>query len=253
MDRIVTFGEIMLRLKSPGHDRLLQSPSLEATFGGGEANVAVSLSLLGREAVYVTALPENPVADAAVGELRRYGVDVSFIRRTKGRLGIYYLEAGADQRPSNVSYDREGSSLSLVRPGDFDWAAICRGAAWFHVTGITPALSQGAADASIEAAALAKQAGCTVSVDLNYRKKLWNYGRKPPEVMRELVKCADVVIANEEDIQRCLGIEPVVAEHAAGSPDVEAYRNLAGQVRAEFPNLSHVAVSLRDSRSALYI
>lgn len=250
MDRIVTFGEIMLRLKSPGQDRLFQSPALEATFGGGEANVAVSVTRLGKQGVFVTALPNNPVADAALGELRRYGVDVSCVARAPGRVGIYFLESGANQRPSNVVYDRDASSISMVRPGDFDWPAIFRGARWFHLTGITPALSQGAADVSIEAARAAKQAGLTVSVDLNYRKKLWNYGKKAPEVMREVAKLADVLVANEEDIQKCLGIEAEGVNVTSGSLDRAAYEGLIAKVKKEFPNISIVAVTLRESRSA---
>lgn len=250
MDKIITFGEIMLRLTPSGHERILQSPSFGATFGGGEANVAVSVSLLGCEGVFVTALPANPLGDAAVGELRRHGVNTSAIRRSDGRVGIYFLETGANQRASTVVYDRDGSSISRVKPGDFDWASICKGARWFHVTGITPALSQSAADAALEAVKEAKKAGLTVSIDLNYRKKLWNYGKKAPEVMRELTKHADVVIANEEDVQKCLGIEAEGVDVTSGELDTAAYERLAARVKTEFPNLSHVAITLRESRSA---
>lgn len=250
MDRIVTFGEIMLRLKSPGHERFFQSPGLEATFGGGEANVAVSLSLLGKEGVFVTALPKNPIGEGAVSELRRHGVDVSHVKEAQGRVGIYFLETGANQRPSLVVYDREGSAISLVKPGDFDWPSIFKGAKWFHLTGITPALSRGTADVSLEAVKAARSAGLRISIDLNYRKKLWNYGAKAPEVMRELVRHADVAIANEEDIQKCLDIEAQGVDVSSGSLDVAAYEALAGRVKAEFPNLSQVAITLRESRSA---
>ena len=250
MERIITFGEIMLRLKSPGHERFFQSPALEATFGGGEANVAVSLSILGKQGVFVSALPENTIGDAALTELRRYGVDISYVKRTPGRVGIYFLETGANQRPSNVVYDRAGSSISQVKQGDFNWSEICSGATWFHISGITPALSQGAADASLEAVREAKKAGCTVSIDLNYRKKLWKYGKKAPEVMRELVKYADLAIANEEDIQKCLGIEATEINVTSGGLDTAAYEKLTAQVKAEFPNLSRVAVTLRESHSA---
>ncbi len=250
MDRIITFGEIMLRLTPPGHERILQSPVFGATFGGGEANVAVSVTKFGREGVFVTALPPNAVGDAAVGELRRHGVDVSAVKRTKGRVGIYFLETGANQRASTVVYDREGSCISQVKPGDFDWASICSGAAWFHVTGITPALSQTAADSALEAVKEAKKAGLTVSIDLNYRKKLWNYGKKAPEVMRELTKYADVVIANEEDVQKCLGIEAEGVDVTSGELDLGVYERLAQRVKAEFPNLAAVAITLRESRSA---
>lgn len=249
MDKIVTFGEIMLRLKSPEHERFFQSPNLEATFGGGEANVAVSVSLLGRQGVFVTSLPDNDIGTAAINEVRRYGVDTSHIVRSKGRVGIYYLETGAMQRPSNVVYDRDYSSISMAKPSDFDWKTIFNGAKWFHVTGITPALSQSAADCAIDAAKAAKAAGVTVSVDLNYRKKLWQYGKKAPEVMGELVKFADVIIANEEDIQKCLGLESHV-DVTSGELDIKAYEDLTAQVKAKYPNISVVAVTLRESKSA---
>jgi 2-dehydro-3-deoxygluconokinase len=246
----VTFGEIMLRLKSPGHERFFQSPSLEATFGGGEANVAVSLSLFGKKTQFVTSLPANAVGEAALCEVRKYGVDVSRINMTKGgRLGIYFLETGANQRSSSVVYDREDSSIALAKPEDFDFKAIMADAAWFHITGITPAVSQGAADCSIAAMKAAKQAGVTVSIDLNYRKKLWNYGKKAPEVMRELAKYADVIIANEEDIQKCLGIEAGV-DVTSGSLDTTVYEKLTAEVKKQFPNVSVVAVTLRESKSA---
>ena len=249
--KVVTFGEIMLRLKSPEHERLFQSPRLEGTFGGGEANVAVSMALFGRSAAFVTALPDNPVADSAVRVLRGYGVDVSGIRRTKtGRLGIYFLETGANQRASTVVYDREGSAISQVKPGDFDWVKLFAGASWFHVTGITPALSQSAADVTLDAMKAAQKAGLKVSFDLNYRKKLWNYGKKAPEVMSELVKHVDVVVANEEDIQMCLGIEPDGVDVSGGHVSAEAYRGLTRKVKKAYPNLSVVAVTLRASRSA---
>ncbi len=240
----------MLRLKSPGHERFFQSPSLEATFGGGEANVAVSVTQLGKQGLFVTALPDNPLGDGALNEIRKFGVDVSRIRRTKGRLGIYFLETGANQRPSTVVYDRESSAISQVKPGDFAWADIFKGASWFHLTGITPALSQSAADSSLEAVKEAYHAGVTVSIDLNYRKKLWNYGKKAPEVMRELVKYADVLIANEEDIQNCLGIEAEGVNVASGELDASVYEKLIARVKTEFPNISRLAVTLRASRSA---
>lgn len=250
MHRIVTFGEIMLRLKSPEHERFFQSPLLESTFGGGEANVAVSLSLLEKQGVFVSALPHNPLGDGAVQELRRYGVDVSHIKRTKGRMGIYFLESGANQRPSTVVYDREGSSISLVQAQDFNWPEIFKGASWFHITGITPAISQSAADASLEAVREAKKAGCSVSIDLNYRKKLWNYGKTAPEIMPSLVEYADVLIANEEDIQKSLGIDAVSLDVTTGELDIKSYEKLSSLVKARFPALSIVAVTLRESYSA---
>ncbi len=250
MHRIVTFGEIMLRLKSPANERFFQSPTLEATFGGGEANVAVSLALLGESAAFVTALPDNPLGEGALRELRRYGVDVAAVRRTRGRLGIYFLETGANQRPSTVVYDRDASCVSAVQVGDFDWPAILKGADWLHLTGITPALSQSVADAALEAVRAARAGGVRVSIDLNYRKKLWNYGPTAPEVMRPLAALADVVIANEEDVQMCLGIEAPEVDVASGRLGAEQYRLLAAAVKKEFPNLRIVAVTLRESRSA---
>jgi 2-dehydro-3-deoxygluconokinase len=250
MNRIVTFGEIMLRLKSPGRERLLQSPSLEASFGGGEANVAVSLACFGMEASFVTALPDDVIGDAAVRSLRAYGVKTSGIRRVGARTGIYFLETGADQRASLVVYDRAGSAASQMKPGDFDWPALFAGADWFHVTGITPALSKTAAEASIEAAAAARAAGARVSVDLNFRKKLWNYGVKAPEIMKRLVTHADVLIANEEDIQLGLGLEAAGVDPAKGELQADAYRRLSARTKAEFPNLGIVAITLRESRSA---
>lgn len=250
MNKIVTFGEIMLRLKSSGHERLFQSPKLEATFGGGEANVAVSLSLFGKETSFVTVLPENAVGEAAVAELKKYGVDTSFIKKTKGRLGIYFLENGSQQRASVVIYDREESCISKVKPGDFDWKAIFKDAAWFHITGITPALSQGAANTALEAMKYAKEAGITVSMDLNFRKKLWNYGKKAPDVMRSLTAYTDIVIANEEDIQMCLGIQAHAIDVSKGYVAAEDYKALTAQVKKEFPNVSIVAVTLRESISA---
>ncbi len=250
MHRIVTFGELMLRLKSPAFERFFQSPSLEATFGGGEANVAVSLSIFGENARFVTALPDNPIGEGALRELRRYGVDVSSIKKTKGRLGIYFLETGADQRASNVVYDREGSCIAGVKPGDFDWKAILSGADWFHVTGITPALSRSAADATLEAVKAAKAAGVRVSIDLNYRKKLWKYGAAPEEVMRPLAALADVIVANEEDVQKCLGIAAAGVDVAKGELGTENYKKLAEAVKADFPNVRVVAITLRESRSA---
>lgn len=250
MKKIVTFGEILLRLKSPEHERLFQSSRLEATFGGGEANVAVSLTLLGRPAAFVSLVPESPVGDSAVRELRKWGVDVSAVRRTQtGRLGIYFLETGANQRASTVVYDREGSAISQVRPGDLDWSVILAGASWLHITGITPALSQAAADAALAALQTAKSLGVQVSLDLNYRKKLWNYGKSAPEVMSELTRFVDVLIANEEDIQKGLGLELDRSDGASGQM-VEAYESLAQTVKKVYPNLKAVAVTLRASRSA---
>lgn len=247
--RIVTFGEIMLRLKSPGFERLFQSPVLEATFGGGEANVAVSLANYGMDAAFVTALPDNDVTDACIGELRRHGVDTSLIVRGPGRVGIYFLENGANQRASKVVYDRAGASISLAKPGDIDWKKSFSGATWFHITGITPAISASAAELSMEAVKAAKEMGLTVSCDFNYRGKLWKYGKSAPEVMTELVKHVDVGIANEEDCQKSLGIS-VDVDVEGGVLDSAKYEALTNKVLDVFPNLKMIAVTLRESRSA---
>lgn len=249
-NRYVTFGEIMLRLKSPEHERFFQSPILEATFGGGEANVAVSLATFGADAAFVTALPQNAIGEACLAEVRKHGVDTRYVNMTKdGRVGIYYLETGANQRPSLVVYDRAESSIAKAQPSDFDFDAIMAGATWFHVTGITPAVSQNCADCALAAMKAAKKVGATVSIDLNYRKKLWKYGKSAVEVMRELTQYADVVIANEEDIQKCLGIE-LDQDVTSGKLDRDAYKALTDKVKAQFPNVTHVAVTLRESKSA---
>ncbi len=247
--KVVTFGEIMLRLKSPGLERFMQSPSLEATFGGGEANVAVSLANYGMDAKFVTALPDNAISQACVRELRGFGVDVSDIVYTNGRMGIYYLESGTNQRPSKVVYDREYTAISMSTPETFDFKKIFDGAGWFHITGITPALSQSAADVSMAAVKAAKEMGLTVSCDLNYRKNLWKYGKQAKEVMCELVKYVDVVIANEEDCQKSLGIENN-ADVESGKLDTAKYEALAKEVMAKYPNVKRIAITLRESKSA---
>ena len=249
-NKYVTFGEIMLRLRSNERERLFQKPELEATFGGGEANVAVSLSIFGEKAEFVSALPDNAVGEAAERELMKYGVETDHINKVKGsRLGIYFLETGANQRPSLVVYDRAESAIATAKPEDFNFEEIMKGATWFHTTGITPAISQGAADCALEAMKAAKKAGATVSIDLNYRKKLWNYGKKAPEVMRELAKYADVIIANEEDIQMCLGIE-ADSDVTKGELNTKVYEDLCAEVKKQFPNVKYVAVTLRESKSA---
>lgn len=251
-NKYVTFGEIMLRLRSNERERLFQKPELEATFGGGEANVAVSLSIFGEDAEFVSALPDNAVGEAAERELMKYGVKTCHINKVKGsRLGIYYLETGANQRPSLVVYDRANSAIAEAKASDFNFSEIMKGATWFHTTGITPAISQGAADSALEAMKEAKKAGATVSIDLNYRKKLWNYGKKAPEVMRELAKYADVLIANEEDIQKCLGIE-ADSDVTKGELNTKVYEDLCAEVRKQFPNVKYIAVTLRESKSADY-
>lgn len=249
MTRVVTFGEVMLRLKAPGFERLFQSPMLEATFGGAEANVAVSLAHYGVPVSFVSAVPANSVGDACIAELRRYGVDTAKVNRQGDRLGVYFLEPGANQRPSRVTYDRAGSSIALAKPGDFDWNAILDDADWFHISGVTPAISAGAADLAVEAVRAARTKGITVSCDYNYRKNLWRWGRTAPEVMRELVKHVQVGIANEEDCQKALGIDvPVDVEH--GRLDRDRYRTLAARVLEAFPNVEKQVITLRESHSA---
>jgi 2-dehydro-3-deoxygluconokinase len=247
--KIITFGEVMLRLKSPKHERLFQSPVLEATFGGGEANVAVSLANFGMESSFVTLLPKNNIAESCIGELRRFGVDTSNIIHGSGRMGIYFLETGANQRPSTVIYDRADSSIALGKPGDIDWRATFKGATWFHITGITPAISQSAAELSLESVKIAKEMGLTVSCDFNFRGKLWKYGKTAPEVMNELVKYVDVGIANEEDCQKSLGIT-VDVDIEGGELDTAKYEALTAKVMENFPNLKVIAITLRESKSA---
>ena len=227
--KVLTFGEIMLRLKAPGHERFFQSPMLEATFGGGEANVAVSLANYGMDAEFLTILPQNDIADACIRELRYFGVGTKKIVRGEGRMGIYYLEGGANQLPSKVVYDRAYSSIALAKPGDIDWDKAFEGVDWFHITGITPAISESAMELSLESVKEAKKRNITVSCDLNYRKNLWKYGKKASEVMRELAKYVDVAIANEEDVQKSLEIT-VDVNVESGELDREKYRALGNKV-----------------------
>lgn len=247
--KIITFGEIMLRLKSPGQERFFQSPLLEATFGGGEANVAVSLANYGLDAAFVTVLPDNDIGNACLGELRRFGVDTSLIVKSPGRMGIYFLEPGANQRPSKVVYDRAYSVISQAKTGDIDWKKVFNGADWFHITGITPAISDSAAELSLESVKTARDMGLTISCDFNFRGKLWKYGKKAPEVMRELVKHVDIGIANEEDCQKSLGIN-VDIDVESGKLETARYEALSQKVMDVFPQLKVIAITLRESRSA---
>jgi 2-dehydro-3-deoxygluconokinase len=246
--KVVTFGEIMLRLSPPGFERLLQSSSLVATFGGGEANVAVSLAQFGLDSWYVTRLPKNPIGDAAIRVLRAEGVRTDAIARGGDRVGIYFAESGASQRASVVVYDRARSAISEMTPGTKDWAKVFEGAAWFHVTGITPALGANAVACTNEAVAAAKEAGATISVDLNFRKKLWTEAAAQ-QVMRPMMASVDVVIANEEDIQSVLGLSVANADVVGGHLDVNAYRTVAQHITREL-GPSMVAITLRESLSA---
>lgn len=246
--RTVTFGEIMLRLSPPGFERFFQSPLLQATFGGGEANVAVGLAQLGADSWYVTRLPAHAIGDAAVRTLRAEGVRVDHVVRGGDRLGIYFAETGASQRASTVIYDRAGAAIAGIEPGMIDWPAVFRGADWFHCTGITPALGPGPAACTGEAYRAAKAAGLRTSADLNYRKKLWSR-QQAQQTMRPLMPLVDVLIANEEDIQAVLGVEVPETDVTAGSLNVEGYRQVAGALAQEF-GFKFVAITLRESLSA---
>jgi 2-dehydro-3-deoxygluconokinase len=246
--KVVTFGELMLRLSPPGFERLLQSPVLSATFGGGEANVAVSLAHFGLDSHYVTRLPAHAVGEAAVKALRAEGVRTDHVLRGGDRVGIYFAETGASQRASTVIYDRARSAISEITADAVNWDDVMAGASWFHVTGITPALSATAAAATAQALAAARRAGARVSIDLNYRKKLWSESQAQA-TMRPLVKGADVVIANEEDLQAVLGVHVGGVDVTSGSLDAAAYREATGRVARDF-GVKAVAVTLRESVSA---
>jgi 2-dehydro-3-deoxygluconokinase len=247
--RIVTLGEIMLRLKPPGFERFMQSPTLEATFGGSEANVAASLAIFGLDAAFVTALPINDIAEACIRHLRKFGIDTSCIVRRGDRIGVYFMEFGASHRPSRAIYDRANSAMASIPPDAFDWDTIFKGAAWLHVSGITPAISESAAQISLDAVRAAKERGLIVSCDYNYRAKLWNYGRTPPDVMGTLMPYVDIGIAGAEDCQLMLGIRPTDEGRENGDRH-GYYQALTRQVLAEYPNLKMQAITLREGFSA---
>jgi 2-dehydro-3-deoxygluconokinase len=248
MHKVVTFGELLLRLSPPGFERFFQSPALSATFGGGEANVAASLAHFGLRSCYVTCLPPHAIGDAGVRALRAEGIDTSYVVRSGHRVGIYFAETGASQRAGTVVYDRTQSAVSEIAAGTVNWDDVMAGAAWFHVSGITPALGAKALAATVAAIAAAKAAGARVSVDLNYRKKLWTEPQAQA-AMRPLIRDVDVVIANEEDLQAVLGIPIAGVDVTSGSLDVAGYRAAAERVAREF-GPSIVAVTLRESLSA---
>lgn len=240
----------MLRLSPPGFERVMQTPQFVATFGGGEANVAVTLAQFGTASRFVTVLPPaNAIADAFIGEIRRFGVDADQVVRAPGRMGVYFVEAGANQRPSKVLYDREGSSIAVAKPGTIHWKKALDGVTWFHITGITPAISASAAELALESLQAARESGCRISCDLNFRKNLWKWGKHAGEVMPELVKLAHVCIANEEDCQKALKIH-VDIDVESGSLEREKYAELGERVLATYPNLELVAITLRESKSA---
>ncbi len=248
MKKVVTFGEIMLRLAPEGYYRFVQADKYGATFGGGEANVAVSLSNYGYDAAFVTKLPKHDIGQAAVNELRRYGVDTTKITRGGNRVGIYYLEKGASQRPSKVIYDRAYSAIAEASKEDFDWDNIFEGVEWFHFTGITPALGDNVAEICLEALKKAKEHNVTVSCDLNYRKNLWSK-EKAGKVMAELMPYVDVCIANEEDASDVFGIKAADTDVTKGEVNHEGYKDVAKQLADRF-GFKYVAITLRESISA---
>ena len=249
MPTVITFGEIMLRLSTPGYLRFGQARQFDATFGGGEANVAVSLANYGVDAKFITRLPENDIAKACIKDLRSYGVDTSGIVFGGDRVGIYFLETGAVARPSKVVYDRANSSIATIQPGMIDWKKVFEGADWFHWTGITPALSQGAADVCLEAIKAANALGVTVSCDLNYRKNLWKYGKKAGEIMPALVEGCDIILGNEEDADKVFGIKPEGFEVTAtgGAIDQQRFQSVGEQLMKRFPRARKVIITLRGS------
>ncbi len=250
MKKVVTFGEIMLRLATPDYLRFSQSSMLSATFGGGEANVAVSLANYGIPVDFVTRLPKNDIAEACIMDLRKYGVGTENIIRGGERLGIYFLETGAVSRGSKVVYDRAHSSVSEIQPGMINWDKVFNGAGWFHWTGITPAISQGAADVCLEGIKKANELGITVSCDLNYRKNLWKYGKKAGEVMPELVAGTDIILGNEEDAEMVLGIKPEGVDVTGGHVEAAAYESVSKQIMARFQRCKKVITTLRGSVNA---
>jgi 2-dehydro-3-deoxygluconokinase len=251
MKKIVTFGEIMLRLTPPGHLRFSQASSFDVIYGGGESNVAVSLANYGLPVEFVTRLPQNDIGECALMEMRKRGVGTQHIVRGGERLGIYFLEIGAVSRGSKVVYDRAHSAMSSIQAGMIDWKEVFKEAQWFHWTGITPALSQGAADACYEAIQVAKEMGITVSTDLNYRKKLWKYGKEPGEIMPALVEGCDIILGNEEDAEKHFGLHPENVDVTQGnSVEGTAYLSVLKQLMKRFPRAKKVITTLRGSISA---
>ena len=249
-NKTVTFGEVMLRLSPPGYQRFVQARSFDVIYGGGEANVAASLANYGIPVEYVTRLPQNDIGDACLNFIRQYGIGTKHIVRGGDRLGIYFLETGAAQRGSKVIYDRAGSALSAIQPGNIAWEMVFAGATWFHWTGITPAISESAAATCLEAVQTARKMGLTVSCDLNFRKKLWKWGKTAGEVMPELVGLCDVAVGNEEDADKVFGIKAPNTDVTSGEVDSDSYVYVCEQLAKRFPNLKTVAITLRGSLSA---
>jgi len=248
--KVVTFGEIMMRLSPPGFQRFVQARSFDAIYGGGEANVAATLASYGVPVEYVTRLPEHDIGAACLNFLRQYGIGTRHIVRGGDRLGIYFLEMGSAQRGSKVIYDRAGSAIATVQPGMIDWKTAFADAGWFHWTGITPAISEGAARTCLEAVQMAREAGLTISCDLNYRKKLWKWGKTAGKVMPDLVSLCDVAVGNEEDADRVFCIKAPEADVTGGKVEAEAYVYVCHELVKRFPNLQTVAITLRGSLSA---
>jgi 2-dehydro-3-deoxygluconokinase len=248
--KVVTFGEIMLRLAPPGFQRFAQARTFEVTYGGGEANVAASLANYGETAEFVTRLPNNDLGNGCMAFLHSYGIRTDHIVRGGDRLGIYFLETGAAQRASKVLYDRAGSSFATIQPGMVDWQAALKGADWFHWTGITPAVSQGAADACREGIQVARQMGLTVSCDMNFRAKLWKWGKSAGDVMGDLVGMCDAAIGNEEDADKVFGIRAPEADVTVGKVEADKYRFVCEELARRFPSLKTIAITLRGSLSA---
>jgi 2-dehydro-3-deoxygluconokinase len=248
--KVVTFGEIMMRLSPPGFLRFGQARSFDVIYGGGEANVAVSLANFGVPVDYVTRLPKNDLGDACIQFLRQYGVGTDKIVRGGERLGIYFLENGAVQRGSKVVYDRAGSAIATIERGMIDWREVFADADWFHWTGITPAISSGTAEVCLEAARTAREMGLTVSCDLNYRKNLWKWGKKAGEVMPDIVRYCDIAIGNEEDADKVFGIKAPETDVTAGKVEADKYRYVCEELARRFPNLKTIAITLRGSLSA---
>ena len=248
--KIITFGEIMLRLATPEHQRFTQVSSFIATFGGGEANVAVSLANFGLDAEFVTRLPENDLGESVLMDLRKHNVGTRHIIKGGNRLGIYFLETGAVARPSKVIYDRADSSIAAIKPGMINWDSVFEGASWFHWTGITPAISEGAAEVCKEAIKAARDKGITVSCDLNYRKNLWKWGRKAGEVMPGLVNGCDIILGNEEDAEKVFGIKPEDTDVASGHVSAAKYESVCIKMMEKFPQAKKVIITLRGSVNA---
>jgi len=248
MAKIVTFGELMLRLAPYNYERLVQAGNFQATYGGGEANVSVSLSNFGNEAWFASILPQNSLGDAAENTLRRFGVKTDYLKRSGNRLGIYFLEHGASIRPSKVIYDRTDSAIANIKSGDINWTEVFKGKDWFHFTGITPALAPNVAEVTLEALEAAKAAGVKVSCDLNYRNKLWTKA-EAKETMTKLIKYVDVIIANEEDASDVFGINADTTDVHSGKLDIDHYKSTAQQLM-NLSGCDKVAITLRESLSA---